>query len=76
MEIKKCKGCNADLIFLATKSGKRMPVLASSVNIGDTEFDVKKHRSHFADCQAAQKFRKPREKKEKVDDFNLLDETL
>lgn len=76
MEIKKCKGCQADLIFLPTKSGKRMPVLASSVNIGDKQFDATKHRSHFADCPAAQKFRKPKAAKPKKDDFNSLDEEL
>lgn len=72
--IEPCKGCGAKLTFLPTASGKRMPVLAESLNgwHEGLQFDATKHRSHFADCPAAAKFRKPREKKPVRDEFSKL----
>lgn len=63
MDIRKCRDCGAEIVFLKTAAGKTMPILASSVEEGDVLFDHKKHKSHFADCPAAAKFRKPKEKK-------------
>lgn len=55
----KAKGCNAK-IFLETGSGKQMPCDADTVEPADQVFDSSKHTSHFSQCVAADKFRKPR----------------
>lgn len=48
------------MIYLPTKSGKSMPVNAETVEATDTEYQHGKHISHFSDCPAAAKFRKPK----------------
>jgi hypothetical protein len=55
-----CTSCGAQMIFLMTKTGKRMPVDADTVSPEDTEFDHTRHKSHFATCTNPAKHRKPR----------------
>lgn len=57
-----CRACQRPLIYLPTKAGKSMPVNAETVKAEDTIFDAKAgHVSHFADCPAAARFRKPKQ---------------
>ena len=70
-----CKKCGREILFLKTTAGARIPVNADSVSVNqqsgiiagfDVYFDPKEgHRTHFADCPFANKFRKPRQTKEK-----------
>ena len=54
-----CKACGALMVFLSTRSGKKMPVDASSIEAHELMFDHTKHKSHFATCPEAEQFRKP-----------------
>lgn len=42
----KCRGCGADIWWVTHKNGKKAPYTAAGLN-------------HFADCSAANKFKKP-----------------
>ena len=53
----KCRSCNAEIVWLKSKKGKNIPVDAETYH-GETEFDSKKHRAHFATCSDAEKYRK------------------
>lgn len=59
-EVKKCRSCDAAVVWLVTDRGKSMPVDAETVAVDDTTFDPRKHRSHFATCPDANQHRKPR----------------
>lgn len=53
-------------MFLRTASGSRIPVDLETCRADDTEdtlFDPKRHLTHFATCEAADKHRKKRGKK-------------
>jgi len=62
-----CKKCGREILFLKTTAGARIPVNADSVSVNqqsgiiagfDVYFDPKEgHRTHFADCPFADKFR-------------------
>jgi len=56
-----CTSCGAQMIFLMTKTGRRMPVDAASVSPEDTEFDPARHRNHWSTCTNPNKHRKPRQ---------------
>lgn len=56
----KCRDCQAPIIWFTTLRGKKMPVNADTVFPFDHELDLRTMRSHFADCPAAAKHRKPR----------------
>jgi hypothetical protein len=60
--IKRCRGCNAKIVWFKTEAGNNMPVDADTVEPEDNveELDLKRHISHFATCTAADKYRKPR----------------
>ncbi|MEY4760642.1 MAG: hypothetical protein RLZZ200_498 [Pseudomonadota bacterium] len=58
--IKRCRSCNAKIIWLKTAGGKNMPVDEGTVEAGDYEFDSKRHKSHFATCAQADQHRRPR----------------
>lgn len=58
--ITRCKTCRARIVFLPTAAGKQMPCEADSVAASDTEYDGKKHESHFAKCGQADQHRRPR----------------
>lgn len=57
---RRCRSCNARIIWFKTKRGKWMPVNFISVDPEDTEYDREKHISHFATCEYAGKHRKGR----------------
>ena len=58
--IRRCRSCNAPIIWFKTAEGRNMPVDADTVEAGDTEMDLTRHKSHFATCPNADKHRKPR----------------
>ncbi len=57
-----CRSCGAIIMWMRTKSGKRMPVNYGSIPLNDPGvFDPERgHISHFATCPNADKHRKPR----------------
>lgn len=59
----RCKRCGASIVFLPTANGKQMPVNADTVAHDQAYFDIKLHRSHFADCPGAAAFRRPTKKR-------------
>jgi hypothetical protein len=60
MKITKCKACGTEIVFLKTKNEKSIPVDATTVKEGDTEYDHTRHTAHFATCQFAKEFRRKR----------------
>jgi len=68
--ITKCRGCQADIIFLVTEKGFRIPVNVNldvpekMVHDNDSIFDKHRHQSHFATCPAAKVHRKSDAKKQ------------
>jgi hypothetical protein len=52
-QVVECRSCSAPVVWLTTRNGKRMPTDAASVADGDTEFDRRRHRSHFDTCANA-----------------------
>jgi hypothetical protein len=58
--IRRCRSCNARIIWLKTQAGKNMPVDADTVDHDETEFDPAKHVSHFSSCPNANQHRKAR----------------
>lgn len=57
-----CGSCKAPVVWFYTKTGKRMPVDASSTRPSDAahQLDLTRHISHFATCPDAAKHRRPR----------------
>ena len=58
--IKRCRSCNARIIWLSTENDKNMPVDADTVETDDDLFDPERHTSHFATCPHSSQNRKPR----------------
>jgi hypothetical protein len=58
--IVRCRSCRAQIIWFTTAAGKKMPVDADTVEPKDDELDLERHVSHFATCNDAEKWRKPR----------------
>lgn len=64
----KCKGCGAEIIWVETTNGRKMPVDPTEVTIvtpvasrhSDKYRIVKGYTSHFATCPAAEWFRNHR----------------
>lgn len=56
--IKLCRECSASIVFLKTAARKSIPVDAATVEDHDTEFDHRRHVSHFATCSKPERFRK------------------
>jgi hypothetical protein len=56
-----CKSCKKPIVFLKTDTGKIIPVDAETVDAADEHFDFERHKSHFATCPEAAKFRKPKQ---------------
>lgn len=64
----KCRGCNAEIAFVGTRSGKLMPIDADSLNDEDIEilgrvgerlqYEHGRHEPHHATCPEAVKFRR------------------
>ena len=58
-----CRSCGAEIVWLQTNSGKRIPVDAETCPDGEAERLYQPehgHVSHFATCPQAGKWRKPR----------------
>lgn len=57
-----CSSCGAAIVWFKTLAGKRMPVDEASTLPTDAQhqLDLKRHKSHFATCKDAEKWRKPR----------------
>lgn len=53
-----CTGCGKGIVWLKTKAGNNMPVDIETTIKEDTEFDPKRHISHFATCSQANMFRR------------------
>jgi hypothetical protein len=50
-----CRRCKAEIVWLSTASGERMPVDAKTVSKGDTEFEPRSgYISHVATCPDSQ----------------------
>ena len=45
-----CNRCDADIVWIDTFKGKRMPIDADSYEQGDEIYDRNKHTSHFDTC--------------------------
>lgn len=58
--IKRCKSCNAKIIFLLTPAGKFCPTDADTVEAEDQTFEWGRHVSHFTTCTDPNKHRKSR----------------
>lgn len=61
IEINTCRSCGAVIIWLLTKTGKSMPVDASSVQAqkGALIYDPEKgHISHFSTCPQAKRWKR------------------
>ena len=56
--IDKCGSCKAEIVWLMTKNLRPMPTDAATVKPEDTQFDEKRHKSHFATCPNAAQHRK------------------
>lgn len=55
-----CRACGARIRFLTTKAGKHIPIDIDTYKDGDQTYDHTRHKSHFASCPEAARFRKPR----------------
>ena len=64
-KIVECKSCGADMVWLITKNGKRIPVDADTVVAGEEIFDPDSMTTHFETCPDAKKWRKKKEKGER-----------
>lgn len=53
-----CRSCGHPIVWLGTRAGKAMPVDAETVQPGDDRLDLTRHRSHFASCPQAARWRK------------------
>jgi hypothetical protein len=49
-DIESCNRCEADIVWIGTYKGKRMPVDADTYEAGDEIYDRNKHTSHFDTC--------------------------
>lgn len=59
LPIAKCKGCGAEIVWMATTKGKQCPVNASTAGT-DKIFNPDIHTTHFLTCTKAGEFRKPK----------------
>jgi hypothetical protein len=58
LRIKRCRSCNARIIWLLTVNLKNIPVDADTVEPAETQFDHTRHKSHFATCPNADQHRR------------------
>lgn len=56
--IKRCRSCNARIIWFDLPSGKKMPVDADTVEPEDQEYEHGRHVSHFSTCPQAGQHRR------------------
>jgi hypothetical protein len=58
--IRRCRSCNAKIVWFKTAAGKNMPVDEDTVEARDWSLDLTRHKSHFATCPNSNQHRKPR----------------
>lgn len=58
--IRRCRSCNAMIVWFTTPKGNVMPVNEDTVEARDWELDLTRHKSHFATCPNANQHRKKR----------------
>ena len=56
-----CRACKANIVWLLTSTGKKMPVNAESAQPTDTLYDKDRHVAHWGTCTGAGQFRKEKE---------------
>lgn len=63
-DIRRCQSCSAEIVFVRTRNGKRMPVNVLPTdpkfrgpNAGELDYVHGEHQSHFATCDDPQRFR-------------------
>lgn len=63
-DVKQCRACEADMVFLKTKRGKWMPVNVvptesefRAPNAGERKFIYGEHQPHFVTCTDPAPFR-------------------
>lgn len=60
-QIPRCASCGAAIVWMRTKSGRRIPVDLASADPAHQNFDpVMGHISHFATCPQADQHRRRR----------------
>ena len=75
--VKKCRSCEAPIIFLKTQAGKWMPVDADSVDQTiECTYDGKVHSSHFDTCGNAAAHRQKKVPKAKQLELGVDDGTV
>ncbi len=64
-DVKQCRACEADIVWVKTKRGKWIPVNVVPTNsdlrgpnAGETKFVYNEHESHFTTCPCAGEYRK------------------
>jgi hypothetical protein len=58
-KLAKCKGCQADILWIQTKAGKMMPCDPEEIVVCTFEGEVVKgHIPHWATCPQAERFKK------------------
>ncbi len=67
-KISKCRGCQAEIIWIETKSGRKMPLDAKAKTVFIKKWSMMDgvyywaadlgHESHFATCPQADQFRR------------------
>ena len=64
-DVKQCRACEADIVFMKTRKGKWMPVNVIPTEhefrgptAGETRFRHGEHQPHFVTCPCAGEFRR------------------
>ena len=57
MKNAKCRSCGSPIAWMKTRTGKHMPVDIKTTKPNDTEYEPKRHISHFATCPQANTWR-------------------
>jgi hypothetical protein len=60
-KVSKCRSCQAPIVWMQTRSGKKMPVDAEGLTDADEVFSKAKHSSHWDTCPNAEQHRKEKE---------------
>lgn len=60
LNIRNCRSCGAQIVWMKTKRGKNIPVDAETANPGERVFQYGVHTSHFSTCPNADQHRKKR----------------
>lgn len=54
----KCRSCDAEIMWVKTKTGKNMPINYDPELVNEKEFDADRMESHFSTCPDANQFKK------------------